>query len=194
MTKHLQTCIPESLKREDAETGPTVLRFLHILVKGRNLPEYWMHLKAAGDARLEDLDGFLRITWLECCGHMSAFRMDRDELRMSKKLRHALRPGMELAHEYDFGTTTELKVRILAEYDGGMPRKEPVQILSRNEPPEILCDECGKKPAVEICTGCQWDGGGWLCQDCLEHHECGEEMLLPVVNSPRTGFCAYTGR
>ncbi len=59
MTKHLQGCIPEFLKRENAEPGPTILRFLHILVKGKYAPVYWMHLKAAGDARLEDLDWFL---------------------------------------------------------------------------------------------------------------------------------------
>jgi hypothetical protein len=26
-----------------------------------------------------------------------------------------------------------------------------------------------------------------------EEHECGEEALLPVVNSPRMGMCGYTG-
>ena len=34
---------------------------------------------------------------------------------------------------------------------------------------------------------------GWLCQSCADEHECGEDMLLPVVNSPRTGVCGYAG-
>jgi hypothetical protein len=28
---------------------------------------------------------------------------------------------------------------------------------------------------------------------CAGGHECGEEMLLPVVNSPRVAMCGYTG-
>jgi hypothetical protein len=37
-------------------------------------------------------------------------------------------------------------------------------------------------------TACsQWiyEGTGWLCHACAPEHEGGEEMLLPVVNSPR---------
>lgn len=34
---------------------------------------------------------------------------------------------------------------------------------------------------------------GRLCDTCAESYECGEEMLLPVVNSPRVGMCAYDG-
>jgi len=52
---------------------------------------------------------------------------------------------------------------------------------------------CGKTLVVQICTECQWDGSGWLCEACAKKHECGEEMMLPVVNSPRTGVCGYSG-
>ncbi len=100
---------------------------------------------------------------------------------------------MELLHEYDFGTPTELLVKVLGEYEGPMERNEPVQILSRNEAHEIPCDECGKAPAVQICTECQWDEEVWLCQACAEDHECGEDMQLPVVNSSRVGVCGYAG-
>jgi len=34
---------------------------------------------------------------------------------------------------------------------------------------------------------------GWLCDECAPKHKCGEDMLLPVVNSPRVGKCGYTG-
>lgn len=72
-------------------------------------------------------------------------------------------------------------------------KDKPIQILARNEAPEIFCEECGKFPAVQICMDCRWEGPGWLCQTCAEDHECGEEMMLPVVNSPRSGVCGYTG-
>ena len=193
MTRHLQSCLPKSLdsqlKQQKFKTQP----FFHILVKGYYLPEYWLHLKVASNARLEDLDQFLRHIWLECCGHLSAFSIKGTEFKMGQKLKDVLSPGMELLHEYDFGTTTELLVKTLGIYEGPIEKNKPIQILARNEPPEIPCDECGKIPAVEICTECQWKEGGWLCQTCAKDHECDEEMFLPVVNSPRTGDCGYAG-
>ncbi len=193
MTKHLQSCLPKSLENQRKSQKLKSQPFFHILVKGYYSPEYWLHLKVASNSRLEDLDQFLRNIWLECCGHLSAFSYQRSELAMGQKLKDMFTPGMELLHEYDFGTTTELLVKVLGEYEGPMEKNNPVQILSRNEAPEIPCDECGKAPAVEICTECEWEGGGWLCQSCAEDHECSEEMFLPVVNSPRTGVCGYAG-
>ena len=193
MTKHLQSCLPRSLENQRRQQKFEPQPFFHVLVKGYYSPGYWLHLKVASNSMLEDLDQFLRDIWLECCGHLSAFTYQRNELGMGRKLKDVLRPGMELLHEYDFGTTTELLVKVLGEYEGPIEKNNPVEILSRNEAPEIPCDECGKAPAVQICTECQWEGGGWLCQSCAENHECSEEMFLPVVNSPRTGVCGYTG-
>jgi hypothetical protein len=193
MAKHLHSCLPKSIQNELKEQKLKSQPFFHIHVKGYYSPEYWLHLKVYGNARLEDLDQFLRDIWLECCGHMSAFRYGRRELGMGRKLIDVIRPGMELLHEYDFGTPTQSLVRVLAEYEGPLQKKKPFEILARNEPPEIPCDECGETLAVEICTECQWDDLGWLCESCAEDHECDEYMMLPVVNSPRTGVCGYSG-
>ena len=46
------------------------------MVEGRDLPEYWMHLKVFTNVKLWELDNFFRDTWLECCGHMSAFTIE----------------------------------------------------------------------------------------------------------------------
>lgn len=193
MTRHLRSCIPNSMKNQRKHEKLKAQPFFHILVKGYHLPEYWLHLKVLSAARLKDLDQFLRNIWLECCGHMSAFSHKRSELEMGRRLRDVLSPGMELLHEYDFGSTTELLVKVIAEYDGPMEKNKPIEILARNEATGIPCDECGKAFAVQICTECQWNGSGWLCEACAKDHECGEEMLLPVVNSPRTGVCGYMG-
>jgi hypothetical protein len=183
MTRHLKSCLVKSL-----EGGPRAQKyeaqpFFHIQVTGYYSPNYWLHLKVDSEACLGDLDQFLRDIWLECCEHLSAFSYKGSNLGMRRKLKDVLEAGMELLHEYDFGTTTELLLRVFGEHEGPMERNKPIQILSRNEAPEIPCDECGKAPAAEICTECQWDEGGWLCQACAETHECDEEMLLPVVNS-----------
>ena len=50
------------------------------------------------------------------------------------------------------------------------------------------------EPAVQLCAECDADEGvAFLCNACAAQHECGEEMLRPVVNSPRMGVCGYSG-
>ena len=44
-----------------------------------------------------------------------------------------------------------------------------------------------------VCARCIWNDQGWLCDRHAPQHKCGEEMLLPVVNSPHVGMCGYTG-
>jgi hypothetical protein len=188
MTKHIQAC----LKKSHPQTGGGE-RLFHIVVQGMGLSGdlYWLHLKVQAGAKFKDLDNFLRKTWLECCGHMSAFRIGRDDIGMSSSLSRVLRPKMKLVHEYDFGSTTELLLTVAGEFEGSI-RKGKVEIIARNDPPAIACQDCGK-PATQICADCACRGEGWLCEECVEEHACGDEMLLPVVNSPRTGVCGYCG-
>lgn len=194
MTKHLQSCLPKSLGNQRKQQKFRSQPFFHILVKGAHLPEYWLHLRVSSNSKLEELDQFLRDIWLECCGHMSAFSYRRDDIEMGQKLKEVLIPGMELRHEYDFGSPTELLVKALTEYAGPMEKNRPaVEILARNEAPEVPCNECEKSLATQICIACQWSGSVWLCETCAEDHQCGKEMMLPVVNSPRTGVCGYEG-
>ncbi len=110
---------------------------------------------------------------------------------MRVKVGTILSPGQQFSHEYDFGTTTDLRLKVVGEREGEAKGKS-IQVLARNEAPLISCELCGK-PATEVCAQCIYEGGGWLCDSCAEEHECGEEMLLPVVNSPRVGMCGYTG-
>jgi len=110
---------------------------------------------------------------------------------LDAKLCEVLKPGTQFFHEYDFGSTTHLKLKVLSEYQGDVSRKT-VQILARNEPLPIVCSSCGK-PATKVCTACLYSGEGWLCDGCAAEHDCGDDAFLPVVNSPRVGVCGYTG-
>ncbi len=113
---------------------------------------------------------------------------------MNHHIRDVLTPGVVLQYAYDFGSTTELVVKSMDIYRGALlGGREAIRVLARNVQPIVPCDECSQKPAVQICTECQWSEGGWLCEVCAQTHECGEEMFLPVVNSPRTGVCGYAG-
>jgi predicted RNA-binding Zn-ribbon protein involved in translation (DUF1610 family) len=172
----------------------------HIVVQGS--PKYWLHVAAGSKARLSDLDRFLRDIWLECCGHLSCFEIG-EQTYLSRKMqyeegesmnaliRKVLIPGMEFSHEYDFGTTTRLSLRVAGELHGAA-RKAKIVLLARNLPVLYECVECGK-PAIHVCSQCSWGSDAWFCDPCASEHECGEEMLLPVVNSPRVGLCGYTG-
>ena len=208
MTRHLETC--EQRVIAEAKTGSRQkiqkTRKFHLVVEGRYLPIYWMHLEVTASATLATLDRFLRDIWLECCGHLSAFEIggvryavdagmddgwDMDEKSMRVRLDKVLSPGQTCSYEYDYGTTTDLKLKVISEREVEAKGKA-IQVLARNNQPMIVCEVCGK-PATSVCSQCIDDDRGWVCDTCAEDHECGEEMLLPVVNSPRVGMCAYTG-
>ena len=201
MKKHLDNCKSrtEEYITEDIEKSE---RYFCISVQGYESPEYWIYVDIPSGSTLKILDGFLRDIWLECCGHLSMFEIggqtfysspDREfgDRSMSTKLENTLDTGMQFKYEYDFGSTTILKLKVISEFYG-KKRKKKVKLLARNNQPDIKCSYCGK-PATNVCCQCIYDDEGWVCDDCADKHECGEEMLLPVVNSPRVGVCAYSG-
>lgn len=217
MTNHLKSCE----QRKKISTKPSYgrkskqrdKRVFHLVVEGTYQPEYWMHLDVPADVKLRELDDFLRETWVECCGHLSAFTINNIQYEqdtggvdamwpvifgrrapprsMNIRAGSVLRSGLKFNYQYDFGTTTHLTLRVVSEREEYI-RDRSIQILARNEPPPIICELCGK-PATQVCSQCIDEDGGWLCDKCAQEHECGEDMLLPVVNSPRVGMCGYTG-
>ena len=182
---------------------------------------YFLSLWIDGEAKLEQLDKFLRDIWLECCGHMSAFRYKQtenpttnfnsmlksitqprvqtgefDEIPLKKKAKNVFCPDLKLDYEYDFGSSTELEISVVDLF----PYKadKDIVLLSRNEPPEILCSTCNKVPATQICTVCLEEEVAFFCDKCAKKHakECedfADYASMPVVNSPRMGVCAYEG-
>jgi hypothetical protein len=164
-----------------------------------------LHLAVPVEEPLDSVDYFLRNIWVECCEHLSAFTIEGvlyaspcgDELEepgMDVQLGRVLRPGMVLKYEYDFGTTTELRLKVVGFWERAT-EGDAIELLARNDAPQVACHECGKQLATQICSDCQWRGAGagWLCDDCADRHECGSERMLPVVNSPRAGVCGYSG-
>lgn len=217
MSTHLKQCAKRATANlQVAKPAPC----FHVFVEAKFEPWYWLHLEVPAKATFGDLDGVLRDIWLECCGHMSAFTFprkraplpaaeniaqtyaalmkdvlgggldDEDDL-MDETVGTRLKPAVKFGYEYDFGTTTELSLRVVDERPSAFP-KSGIHLLARNEPPEILCVNC-KKPATKICPECAYEGAGALCKTCAKKHDCGDEMLLPVLNTPRTGVCGYTG-
>ncbi len=190
---------------------------------------FFLSLWVDGEATMGQLDQFLRNIWLECCGHMSAFRkpMERSrigmwdffeveqllktgkikeyeklmedtdgEIPMSRKAKNVFQSESQLHYEYDFGSSTELLISCLHTYP--FKAKEPIVLLSRNEPLNILCDSCGKQASTQICTIHNYDENSMFCDACAKKHakSCSDFLdyaRLPRVNSPRAGVCAYEG-
>jgi hypothetical protein len=200
--RHLSACRqPEASRPISASEKRPLASSFHLAIEGRDAKAYWMHVAVPVTAPLSKLDDFLRHTWLECCGHMSAFEIDGmryasapmdEETTMRVPLSQVLAVGMKFHYEYDYGSTTALVLKIVVLREQGSP-KGAVQLLARNQAPRVICQRCSIQPATQICTECAWDGEGWLCEVCAAAHECGDEMCLPVVNSPRVGVCRYTG-
>ncbi len=219
VARHLDKCWAALAAKEKHDTRslqPT--KFFRLAVEGRDLPEYWLHLDMRADATLEDLDDFLRRFWLECCGHLSAFTIgetryrweppggfdDDDffdrldgvfgmprEYRMDVTLADTLSPGTTFYYEYDFGSTTELKLRVLSEHEEPTRRKS-IRILARNEAPTISCEECGQDADWIGAYDASYEMKA-ICDTCIAAKGYSDEHLLPIVNSPRTGVCGYTG-
>jgi len=157
------------------------------LIKAENpySKDMWLLFTVPLTAALTAVDKFLRQIWCECCGHMSAFyRGGYGDFPDTRKV-GTLRVGDTLMYEYDFGSTTEIALTVVDAIKRPK-QKERVRLLARNAPPELPCEKCGK-PATVIAV---WENEA-LCDKCAETVE--DEALLPIVNSPRCGECAYCG-
>ena len=213
LTKHLKTCkarqeVIEQANRKRMATQP----LFHLVIQDGLGRDFFLHLEINGRATLDDLDMYLRHIWLECCGHLSQFQIGEvrftqifddgfsigDEQAMDVPVAQLFEPGMEIPYEYDFGTTSELLVRVLDVREGQPTTSHPVALMARNQLEMPDCQICGK-PATWIMSD------GWMIQGihgiyCDKHienvAEKGEgEGVYPfrIYNAPRMGMCGYDG-
>lgn len=209
IVRHLRKC-PARQETIASESGKPAQLF-HFLVEGRYETGYWMHIEMPASHTLANLDSFLRAVWLECCGHLSAFTIGNTRFEMDTsmvdamwkdffepsqpvksmqtKLYSVLDVGDIFQHEYDFGTTTELKLKVVGERKGVPPQKG-ARILARNYAPVYSCVKCGKPAQQFYVYNYPFDS---YCEEHAEEHASWEEGFMPIVNSPRTGECGYNG-
>jgi SEC-C motif len=205
MPGHLATCAPANDVPADAAH-----RLLRVRVTSGDSPLFWLELEAKATARLDQIDRCLRQVWLECCDHLSVFRIGEisyfsrrydfdglglqgdDERMMTVRLGDVLPPaGTLFAYEYDVGSTTELQLTVVGERTGRIGRGA-VRLLARNTAPEWQCGACGE-PAAFVCAECRdIEANPFVCARHRRRHTCGaRDAYLPVANSPRVGVCGY---
>lgn len=187
MSSHLVSCPPG----HDHQGLPAAFVQLYFQAAGDR--RYWLYIESSTDATLQQVDGLLRRVWLECCGHMSTFRVGSTEPSMRSRVGALfVSKGLRLEHDYDFGDTTTLKGQVLGRREG-FTRRSVVRLLARNTPLAWTCSDCAAAATV-ICPLCVHEGDCLFCDAHARTHPCAEEeVFLPVVNSPRMGVCGYTG-
>jgi hypothetical protein len=199
MSRHLRSCTArkQAVAAADAGAGEGET-MLHLQVQDAHGGAFWLHLEMRGTAPLKKLDEYLRAIWLECCGHLSEFSSGGwggNKIGMTRRAQDAFAPETELTHTYDFGTSTVTLVKAVDRRTGKPLSRHPITLMARNEMPAAECAECDQAGAY-LCLECMYEGEGHpvLCEAHAKshpHEEYGDPM--PLVNSPRSGECGYTG-
>ena len=199
MVRHLASCpkLLETIASTEQDTSAEET-LVHMQVRDPWGGDYWLNLEMRGSARLNELDGYLRNIWLECCGHMSRFSTSgwgSPDIPMTRQIEAVFGSGDTLIHQYDFGTTSETMLKFVSSRKGKPTTKQPIALMARNLLPETECIECGQ-PAAWLCLECvhEDDVAGWLCDmhgETHPHDDYGDP--IPIVNSPRLGLCGYDG-
>lgn len=204
LIRHLRACND----REDAiaqanenNKKAAEQKLYHLQVKNAYNSDFWLHLEMNGHATMVDLDDFLRMIWLECCGHMSGFAIGNnpwgDEIPMNRKANQIIEKGMELTHTYDFGSSTHTSINVVDSRLGKPLSAATIFLMARNEMPEAKCDHCNKKAHWLIEDYESYENDEYLCEKHKQEKTGNEdeyvEGVLEFVNSPRFGVCGYTG-
>lgn len=199
VTKHLSICPKRQATVEAAERKSINSETLyHLRVQDAGRGEFWLDLEMIGSGTLKDLDHYLRCIWLECCGHMSRFSVggwQGKEIPKKRKANELFHPGIELTHIYDFGTSSETRIKIAGIREGKPTTTRPVALLARNLMPESECIEC-RQSAARLCMECLIEDNVWgtLCDEHAQTHP-HDNYGAPIrlMNSPRSGMCGYDG-
>ncbi len=200
MKRHLDACSARKEAIANAEaSGRASDSLIHLRVEDLWDTDFWLDLEIRASATFEDLDFYLRAIWLECCGHLSEFKHSKgrsEEIPMSLPIGKGMSSSSDIIHIYDFGTSSETRIRGVNARKGVPTTEHPIALMARNLLPEIPCREC-ERPATWLCMECivEHDMQGTLCDKHVKTHPHQDDYgsPIPIVNSPRVGMCGYTG-
>ena len=120
-----------------------------------------------------------------------------DDRSLDVALEKVLKVGQKFSYEYDFGSSTDLTLKVLSEREGAIQNEDEeedtIEILARNVEPGMLCKVCGKPAKFVVGGYFDVEENAFCSKKCVKKSGEDADMLLPVVNSPRVGVCAYTG-
>lgn len=178
-----------------------------LLIKDKYIKDFWMYISIEKNAKLKDLDKFIRDVWVECCGHLSCFKI-KDKIYgenriaddiwndyngdLNMRIKNLVQIKNIFEYEYDFGSTTYITIKVIDEFSD-IKTKNNIEILARNNEPIVKCNDCGEKAKYEFEDG--YEGiSKCLCDECIKNYDQSEDNYIEEIecaNSPRFGICDY---
>lgn len=189
--KHMKNCSEINRRIEELNEIDKKKRNQFIIsIKSREYKnEYCMYLSIDEKLSLLNIDQFLRDVWLECCGHLSAFKIKGrifQDYSMETKLNDVLTVNEKFEYEYDFGSTTELILEVVDIIEVPVSFSQ-IEIIARND--EIIhnCEICNADAEYF-----NYEKDQWECKKCVDKNN---DMIakFDYCNSPRDGVCCYGG-
>lgn len=201
MLRHSLECLKKSDWPESDE--PSFV----IRIEDFHTKMFWLLVLARHDATLSDLDQLLRDVWVECCGHLSAFNIngrifsshsdyfdgaEDEESGLSVSLDEVIGPNSSFTYEYDFGSTTKLRLGVVG-LSSVTPKSRPLSLIARNNRLDIPCFFCKGKGEYLVTD---WPDDPYqivICRDCTKKNvdDLEPESVIVFPNSPRAGVCGY---
>ncbi|WP_297632333.1 SEC-C metal-binding domain-containing protein [uncultured Clostridium sp.] len=162
--RHAKTC---SVFQEKNEEGIKLSKSLKerfiIKINDKETKKFTLYIVMDSYLKLRELDNFIRDIWVECCNHLSLFKINgeryfsnteiNDGENQEYRLEEIFDIGDKFDYEYDFGTTTYLEGEIIDKIKSG-DNAPQIEIIIRNNkigavnsPRE---DECGYVGNIDI--------------------------------------------
>lgn len=183
---HLDVC----KKRKEKKTSD--VQGLRLSIYDAWIKDFWLIVEVDKLAKFKELDQLIRDVWVECCGHLSMFGDYSAKIGKTRVIFDTVQSGDSIPYVYDFGTSTELEIKVLGYTKYKLVGKKHVEVIARNYMPFVLCVECDNKHATHICTECSDEQLAFLCKNCVKKHDEDKGCyILEIANSPRSGVCGY---
>lgn len=189
--RHIKNCsvIKESIEEKMSSKGKLRKQFIISMKPKYEAMDYCIYLSIDSTLGLIHIDKFIRDIWVECCGHISQFIIDKEsynEDEMNIKLDEILKCGEKFEYEYDFGSTTSLSLEVVDIID--VPNDfTQIEIIARNNEIKNSCEKCGAEAKYF-----NYEKDNWVCENCIDEED---DMIgkFNYCNSPRDGVCSYQG-
>ncbi|GAB7016321.1 hypothetical protein JCM10550A_16890 [Methanogenium cariaci] len=164
-----------------------------IRIEDRHNPAYWLTVLARQNTLLSDLECLIKDVWVKGGDHLSAFVVGNEtylntDTEMAVPLADLIKTGSLFYYEYDFESTTELKLKVLG-VTPVMPPEEQVCLIARNLRPSFTCSLCGEKADFSVTYSGEESPRGYFCMHCIKPVEDG--YIRHIDNSPRNGAWDY---
>lgn len=189
--RHMKNCDEMKKKIEELSNEDKKQRnqFMIAIKSKYDKNEYCIYLSIDENLSLLHIDQFLRDVWLECCGHLSAFKIKGkiyQDYSMDTRIKDILVVNEKFEYEYDFGSTTELILEVVDIIE--VPTSfSQIEIIARNNEVTHYCEICNAEAEYF-----NYENDRWECKKCIDKNN---DMIakFDYCNSPRDGVCGYNG-